>query len=84
MTMQNTNTTVPTVQNKKRIQKHHEGTNPLDVLIREFSQEAGKRVGNALTEEIHNDPEVRRAAATGAGVGIGVVVGLRLLALATQ
>lgn len=84
MTMMNTNTTAPTVQNKNRVQEYHEDADPLVVLIREFSQEAGKRVGNALAEEIHNDPEVRRAVATGAGVGIGVVVGLGLLALATQ
>lgn len=56
----------------------------MDVLIQEFSREAGKRVGAALAEEIHNDPDVRRAAATGAGVGLGVVAGVGLLALLTQ
>jgi hypothetical protein len=56
----------------------------VEVLLREFGQEAGRRIGNAVAEEIHTDPEVRRAAATGAGVGLGIVVGLGLLALATQ
>lgn len=78
------NTTVPTVQNENRIREYPEEADPLDVLIQEFGQEAGKRVGNALAEEIHSDPEARHAAATGAGIGIGVAVGLGLVALATQ
>lgn len=76
--------TVPVAQDGKKPQIHGSDGDPVEVLIREFSQEAGKRVGRALAEEIHNDPEVRRAAATGAGVGIGVVVGLGLLALYSQ
>lgn len=77
-------TTVPAVQNENRIREHPKETDPLDVLIQEFGQEAGKRVGRALAEEIHNDPDARHAAATGAGLGIGVAVGLGLLILATQ
>ncbi|WP_167551936.1 hypothetical protein [Halorubrum tropicale] len=72
---------VPTVQTNNEAQLQGD---PLDTLIREFSQEAGKRVGAALADEIHNDPEARRAAATGAGVGLGVIAGLGLIALLTQ
>ena len=72
---------VPTVQTNAEAQFQ---SYPLDTLAREFSQEAGKRVGAALADEIHNDPEARRAAATGAGVGLGVIAGLGLIALLTQ
>ena len=72
---------VPTVQTNNEAQFQGD---PLDTLVREFSQEAGKRVGAALADEIHNDPEARRAAATGAGVGLGVIAGLGLIALLTQ
>ncbi|WP_143420904.1 hypothetical protein [Halorubrum halodurans] len=72
---------VPTVQTNNEAQFQ---SDPLDTLAREFSQEAGKRVGAALADEIHNDPEARRAAATGAGVGLGVIAGLGLIALLTQ
>lgn len=82
--MNDTTNTVPTVQTENRFEKSNESEDPIDVLIQEFSQEAGKRVGNALAEEIHEDPEVRRAAAMGAGVGLGIVVGLGLLAAVTQ
>jgi hypothetical protein len=78
--MNETTHTVPTVQSDNQPQTQTGEVDAIDVLLREFGQEAGKRVGNALAEEIHNDPEVRRAAATGAGVGLGVVVGLALLA----
>jgi hypothetical protein len=78
--MNETTQTVPTVQSDNHPQTQTGEADALGVLLREFGQEAGKRVGNALAEEIHNDPDVRRAAATGAGVGLGVVVGLALLA----
>lgn len=78
------NTTVSTVQTKNQVRANQKSADPADILIREFGQEAGKRVGSALAEEIHKDPETRRAAATGAGVGLGIVVGLGLLAIATQ
>lgn len=54
---------------------------PLDAFAREFGQSAGKRVGDAIAQEIHTNPDARRAAAYGTGVGVGVVVGLGLLAL---
>lgn len=82
--MSETTQTVPTVQSDDQAQSQPGGADAVDIFIREFSQEAGKRVGGALAEEIHNDPEVRRAAATGAGVGLGVVVGLGLIALLSQ
>lgn len=82
--MTDTTQTVPTAQFDNQIRSHGDGGDAVDVFIREFSQEAGKRVGTALAEEIHNDPEVRRAAATGAGVGLGVVAGIGLLSLLTQ
>ncbi|QCS44637.1 hypothetical protein [Natrinema versiforme] len=82
--MTDTNTTVPTVQAENRPQTNSETADPINLLIQEFGQEAGKQVGSALAEEIHKDPEVRRAAATGAGVGLGVIIGLGLLAAATQ
>jgi len=82
--MNNTTTTVPTAQTKNQMQKSHQEADPLDEFAQEFGKAAGKRIGTALAEEIHEDPEVRRAAATGAGVGVGVVVGLGLLALFTQ
>ena len=54
----------------------------MDVFLREFGQEAGKRIGNALAEESHRDPEVRRTAAT--GVGVGVVAAASLIGLLTE
>jgi len=75
---------VPTVQSDNSPRTQGTESDAVELLLREFSQEAGKRVGTALAEEIHNDPEVRRAAATGAGVGLGVVVGLGLLSLLDQ
>lgn len=77
-------TQAPTVQSEAQVQKEQPTADPVEVLARELGQEAGVRIGNALAREIHEDPEVRRAVATGAGVGLGVVVGLGLLALATQ
>lgn len=82
--MTDTTQTVPTAQFDNQVRSQGDAGDAVDVFIREFSQEAGKRVGTALAEEIHNDPEVRRAAATGAGVGLGVVAGIGLLALLTQ
>jgi len=82
--MTETTQTVPTVQSDDQAQSQLDGADAVDIFIQEFGQEAGKRVGGALAEEIHNDPEVRRAAATGAGVGLGVVAGLGLLALLSQ
>lgn len=82
--MTDTTQTVPTVQFDDKPRSQTDRGDAVDVFIREFSQEAGKRVGSALAEEIHNDPEVRRAAATGAGVGLGVVAGIGLLALLTK
>lgn len=82
--MTDTTQTVPTAQFDNQVRSQGDGGDAVDVLIREFSQEAGKRVGTALAEEIHSDPEVRLAAATGAGVGIGVVAGIGLLALLNQ
>ncbi|SEP29174.1 hypothetical protein SAMN05216388_10675 [Halorientalis persicus] len=82
--MTDTTQTVTTAQFDDQARSQGDGADAVDALVREFSQEAGKRVGAALAEEIHNDPEARRAAATGAGVGLGVVVGIGLLALLTQ
>lgn len=82
--MSNQTKRVPTAQAETQIQDSFQESKPLEVLAQEFGKEAGARIGDALAEEIHKDPEVRRAAATGAGVGIGVVVGLALLSLATQ
>lgn len=82
--MSNQTTRVPTAQTQNELRKNTQETDPLDSLAREFGKEAGARIGNALAQEIHEDPEVRRAVATGAGVGVGVVVGLALLTLATQ
>lgn len=81
--MSNPTARVPTAQRENKIQKRSQGAEPLEVLAQELGKEAGARIGNALTQEIHEDPEVRRAAAAGAGIGVGVV-GLGLLALATQ
>lgn len=77
--MNETTHTVPTVQSDNHAQTQTGEADAIDVLLQEFGQEAGKRVGNAIAEEIHNDPQVRRAAATGAGVGLGIVAGLALL-----
>lgn len=82
--MSDTPQTVPTAQWSEQPRTQDGGGDAFEALIREFSQEAGKRVGTALAEEIHNDPEVRRAAATGAGVGLGIVAGLGILTLLTQ
>lgn len=82
--MNDTTRTVPTVQEAEHLRTQDDGGDAVEALIREFSQEAGKRVGAALAEEIHNDPEVRRAAATGAGVGLGIVAGLAAVTLLTQ
>jgi hypothetical protein len=82
--MTDTTQAVTTAQIKDQPQPQIDEHDAVDVLIQEFSREAGKRVGAALAEEIHNDPDVRRAAATGAGVGLGVVAGVGLLALLTQ
>lgn len=76
--------TVPTQQTNNQIQKHSKDPDPLNEFAREFGRVAGHRIGNALAEEIHEDPEVRQVAAIGVGVGVGVVVGLEMLALATQ
>lgn len=75
---------VPTAQFDDQARSQSDEGDAVDIFIREFSQEAGKRIGTALAEEIHNDPEVRRAAATGAVIGLGVVVGIGILAHLTQ
>lgn len=82
--MNNQSTPAPTAQNEDQLDTHAPSTEPVNTLAQEFGKEAGVRIGSALAEEIHEDPEVRKAAATGAGVGVGVVVGLALVALATQ
>lgn len=75
---------VPTARSDYHPQVQKGEADAVDIFVHEFGHEAGKRVGSALAEEIHNDPAARRAAATGVGVGVGVVVGLGLLALLTQ
>jgi len=82
--MNNQTTRPPTAQTQNDLRKNTQEIDPLDALVREFGKEAGTRIGNALAQEIHEDPEVRRAVATGAGVGVGIVAGLALLTLATQ
>ena len=82
--MARTTQTVTTAQVDDQPRQQTGEPDAVDVFVREFGQEAGKHVGTALAEEIHNDPGVRRAAATGAGVGLGGVAGLVLLALLTQ
>lgn len=82
--MNNQTTRVSTVPTKNEMQKNTQETDPLEALAQELGKEAGVRIGNALAQEIHEDPEVRRTAAAGAGIGVGVVLGLTLLTLATQ
>lgn len=59
-------------------------SSPVNAFAHELGKEAGARIGEAIAQEIHRDPEVRRIAATGAGVGVGLVVGVWLLSLASQ
>jgi len=82
--MNNQTTRVPTAQTGNQMQKSSQDSEPLEVLAQELGKEVGTRIGNALAQEIHEDPEIRRTAAAGAGIGIGVVVGLELLALTTK
>lgn len=83
--MNHNSTTVPVEQTEKQPRTAASESEPFNELARAFGEEfgktAGKQVGNALAEEIHNDPAVRRATAQGVGIGIGVAVGLGVLAL---
>ena len=82
--MTDTTQTVPTVQSNNQPLSQANDDDAIDAFMREFGQEAGKRIGTALAEGIRDDPEARRAAATGAGIGVGVVTGIAVLAFLTQ
>jgi tetrahydromethanopterin S-methyltransferase subunit G len=75
---------IPAEQFDEHSPMRDDETDAVEILVREFGQEAGKRVGSTLAKEIRNDPEVRHAAATGAGIGLGIVVGFGLLAALSQ
>lgn len=78
------NTTVSTATTANRTVTNDQRADPLNEFVRAFGDEAGKRVGAALAEELHQDPEARRAAAIGAGIGVGAVAGVALLAVLTN
>jgi len=44
-----------------------------------FAEGLAVELGEPLAEEIHRDPEARKAMAAGAGIGVGAVVAIALL-----
>lgn len=82
--MSDTRKSVPTVRTTDQPSTQENKSDSLDVLLSEFGQEAGKHVGNALAEEIHRNPEARRAAAMGAGIGVGIVAATAIVALLAE